>query len=82
MEGVGFSVSWTTRPPRADEAEGRDYHFVEADLFLRRARDAAFLEHAAVHGFHYGTPLDEVDCVRVRTPTVWPHSRSPETPGR
>ncbi len=49
------SVSYTTRPPRAGEAEGRHYHFVTPEAF--RAMEAAgeFAEWAEVHGHLYGT---------------------------
>lgn len=51
-----FSVSCTTRPPRAGEQDGRDYHFISADEFERRATAGEFLEHARVHAHRYGTP--------------------------
>lgn len=52
-----FSVSYTTRQPRSGEVDGRDYHFVTVEAFLR-LRDAGFFaEWAEVHGNFYGTPL-------------------------
>jgi guanylate kinase len=51
-----FSVSYTTRPPRAGERDGVDYHFVDADSFERMAAAGDFAEHARVHGNRYGTP--------------------------
>ena len=51
-----FSVSLTTRPPRAGEREGDEYSFVDMERFLR-ARDAGeLIEWAKVHGNFYGTP--------------------------
>lgn len=50
-----YSVSCTTRPPRAGEIEGEDYHFVSESEFVRRAAAGEFLEHACVHGKYYGT---------------------------
>jgi guanylate kinase len=50
-----FSVSCTTRPPRADEQDGREYHFISAEEFQRRADAGEFLEHAQVHAHRYGT---------------------------
>ena len=50
-----FSVSTTTRPPRGDERQGRDYDFVDGEEFDRRVRDGYFLEWAEVHGSRYGT---------------------------
>lgn len=51
-----FSVSCTTRPPRAGEVDGVDYHFISEDEFDRRVQAGAFLEHARVHAHRYGTP--------------------------
>ena len=46
-----YSVSCTTRPPRAGEIEGEDYHFLVRGGFRARASTAGdFLEHAKVHG--------------------------------
>jgi len=50
-----YSVSCTTRPPRAGEIEGEDYQFVTEKEFLRRVEAREFLEHAQVHGHYYGT---------------------------
>jgi hypothetical protein len=54
---LGWSVSWTTRPRRAGEREGVDYHFVTREEF-ERLRDAnGFLEWFEVYGDLKGTPL-------------------------
>lgn len=50
-----YSVSCTTRPPRAGEIDGEDYVFLSLDEFERRIAAGDFLEHATVHGNHYGT---------------------------
>jgi guanylate kinase len=50
-----FSVSVTTRKPRAGERDGVDYTFVDKETFERMAADGEFAEHAVVHGNHYGT---------------------------
>ena len=50
-----YSVSCTTRAPRAGEIEGDDYHFLSEQDFLARIAAGDFLEHASVHGRHYGT---------------------------
>ncbi len=50
-----FSVSTTTRPPRAGETDGVDYHFVDDDTFDRLVAEDAFLEWAHVHDRRYGT---------------------------
>jgi guanylate kinase len=50
-----FSVSYTTRPPRPNEIDGVDYHFVDDVQFERMVHAGAFAEHATVHGNKYGT---------------------------
>jgi guanylate kinase len=50
-----YSVSCTTRPPRAGEIEGDDYHFLSQPDFARRVEESQFLEYASVHGHYYGT---------------------------
>lgn len=54
---IGFSVSCTTRAPRAGEIDGRDYHFISREEFLSRREAGFFAEWAEVHGNFYGTPL-------------------------
>ncbi len=61
MPGVILSISTTTRPARAGEQDGRDYFFVDRDLFQQRRAQDAFLEHAEVFGNFYGTPRDWVE---------------------
>jgi len=58
--GIAMSVSATTRPKRAGEVEGRDYHFVTNDEFDRMLGTGAFLEWAHVFGYRYGTLRNEV----------------------
>jgi guanylate kinase len=53
-----FSVSHTTRPIRAGEEDGRDYHFVDRDRFERMVEEGAFLEWAAVFQHLYGSRGD------------------------
>jgi guanylate kinase len=50
-----LSVSFTTRPPRAGEVNGREYHFVDRKTFEAMLERGEFLESAEVHGNHYGT---------------------------
>ena len=61
VSGVEFSVSHTTRQPRGAERDGVDYHFVDDADFERLVGASAFLEHAWVHGHHYGTTRAEAD---------------------
>jgi guanylate kinase len=66
-----FSVSYTTRAPRKDEVEGKDYHFVARDRFAQMIEGHEFAEWAVVHGNQYGTAIatvntslaDGVDCL-------------------
>jgi guanylate kinase len=51
-----FSVSCTTRAPRPGEVDGREYHFLTREEFLRRRDEKYFAEWAEVHGNLYGTP--------------------------
>lgn len=60
---VGYSVSCTTRPPRAGEVDGRDYRFLSESDFVRHRDDGEFAEWAMVHGYHYGTLRSEVSRV-------------------
>jgi len=55
-----MSVSYTTRPMRKGEVEGRDYHFVDKETFRNMAEDDQFLEWARVFDERYGTPRDTV----------------------
>ena len=58
-----LSVSATTRPPRPNEVDGRDYHFVDQARFDEMVALNAFLEYATVFGNSYGTPKAEVMAV-------------------
>ncbi len=60
---VGYSVSCTTRPPRGEEKDGQDYHFLSLEDFDERVRRGEFAEWAVVHGNRYGTLKAEVDRV-------------------
>jgi guanylate kinase len=55
-----FSVSHTTRTPRKNEEDGREYHFRSRPEFERLIREGAFLEWAKVHDNLYGTSKDEL----------------------
>ena len=54
-DGLRLSVSYTTRPPRAGEQDGVDYHFVTPEAFEQRRARGEFLEWALVHGNYYAT---------------------------
>lgn len=59
----GFSVSHTTRAPRAGEQDGVDYHFVEKSVIEREVSEGLFVESAEVHGNYYGTSVSAVEKV-------------------
>ena len=52
---VQLSVSHTTRAPRGQERNGREYHFVSTEEFQRMVAEDGFVEWAQVHGNCYGT---------------------------
>jgi guanylate kinase len=62
-EDVGYSISCTTRAPRAGEVDGRDYHFLSVKEFEARRARGDFAESATVHGNLYGTLRSEVERV-------------------
>lgn len=58
---IHFSVSHTTRPPRAGEIDGVNYHFVSTERFAAMREAGEFLESAFVHANWYGTARSEVE---------------------
>jgi len=64
FDDLTFSVSHTTRAPRAGEVDGEDYHFIDRKRFEGLASDGRFAEWAEVHGNLYGTALSELDRCR------------------
>jgi guanylate kinase len=61
VKGLGYSVSWTTRPARAGEREGVHYNFVTPAKFQAAMKRGEFLEWAVVHGNFYGTSRRNVE---------------------
>ncbi len=61
-----LSVSATTRPPRPNEVDGRDYHFLSIEQFRQGLDAGRFLEWAEVHksGHLYGTLWSELQCAK------------------
>lgn len=64
LDGVAFSVSYTTRERRPSEVDGTDYHYVTEAEFRRKIARGDFIEWAEVHGRLYGTERDETERVR------------------
>jgi guanylate kinase len=56
-----LSVSYTTRRPRPGDQDGREYHFVDVEDFMRRRAAGEFLESAEVHGNYYATSRSWID---------------------
>ncbi len=54
------SVSHTTRAPRGQEVQGREYHFVDEATFVAMIESGEFFEHALVHGNRYGTSRNAI----------------------
>jgi guanylate kinase len=61
LEGIEFSVSYTTRPRREDEVDGVDYFFVDEKTFKSLIKKGEFLEWAEVHDHLYGTSKNFVE---------------------
>ncbi len=60
-----FSISATTRPPRGNEKNGREYLFISADEFEGRVNNDEFAEWEEVYkGFRYGTLKSEIERIR------------------
>jgi guanylate kinase len=57
VEGLDFSISYTTRAPRGSEEDGREYHFTSRAEFERMVAAGDFLEWAEVFGNYYGTAV-------------------------
>ena len=66
VDRLDFSVSYTTRPPRGSEEEGRDYYYTSRKVFESMIEKGEFLEYADVFGDYYGTARKFRDDARVR----------------
>jgi guanylate kinase len=63
LPGLTFSVSYTTRPPRQHEKNGRDYYFVTRRRFEKMIAAGDFVEWAEVYGHLYGTSQAQIESV-------------------
>ena len=59
-----FVISTTTRPRRNDEIDGKNYIFVQEDVFKNMIEENAFIEWAFVHQHYYGITKKEIDRIR------------------
>src|SRR5258708_36177961 len=64
VEGLEFSISYTTRAPRGSETDGREYHFTQRDAFEGMVERGEFLEWAEVFGNYYGTAVSALEHAR------------------
>jgi len=60
VENLSYSVSYTTRAPRLNEVNGREYFFVSRETFEKMIAAGEFLEWACVHGNFYGTAKRQI----------------------
>lgn len=59
--GFKFGVSCTTRPPRAGEIDGQDYHFLQEQDFLNLINSGDMIEYQQFIGWYYGLTRDEFE---------------------
>jgi guanylate kinase len=57
VQGLDFSISYTTRAPRGAERDGREYHYISREQFEEMVERGEFLEWATVFGNYYGTAV-------------------------
>ncbi|KAH7125731.1 guanylate kinase [Dendryphion nanum] len=65
----GFSISHTTRAPRAGEQNGREYHFVTPETFASLVESSSFVEHATFSGNSYGTSIAAISAIAEQNKT-------------
>lgn len=58
-------VSATTRPPRDYEENGKDYHFMEVQDFVKKIYDGSMLEATVFNDWGYGTPIDSLNIDKI-----------------
>lgn len=64
-------ISYTTRQPRSNEANGVDYHFIDESKFDELKKQDFFVETATYNGWHYGTA--KKDCTNDKIVVLTPH---------
>jgi guanylate kinase len=66
VRNLEFSISYTTRPPRGSEQDGREYHFISRGEFENMIARNEFLEYAEVFGNYYGTAKSVLEEAKTR----------------
>src|SRR4030066_1749460 len=66
VENIQLCVSYTTRPRKEGEVDGKDYYFVEPEIFDIMKSSREFLESASVYGNRYGTSREAVRSIASR----------------
>lgn len=71
MPQLAFSISASTRTPRENEVDGRDYYFLSPEAFQQKIAEQAFAEYEMVYaGKYYGTLKSELE-------RIWHNSQTP-----
>lgn len=75
QRGFKYAVSYTTRPPRLNEVDGKDYLFISEDQADRMIKADEFYEHVRFNGWLYGTTKEQFyrDDVFIMTPKGLSH---------
>jgi len=60
-KNLELSISYTTRPKRKNEKNGKDYYFINKERFMTLKRNKYFIETAKVFDFYYGSPFKNID---------------------
>ena len=66
LDHLALSVSDTTRPARAGEVDGEQYHFIDVEAFRSGIDEGRYLEYAEVFGNYYGTARERVEALWAR----------------
>mgnify|MGYP001305768461 FL=1 len=61
IKNFEISISHTTRKPRNDEINGKDYHFISQEEFLKKINNNEFYEYAKIYDNYYGTSKKAVN---------------------
>ena len=75
-QGFTYQISYTTRPPRTGEVNGKDYYFVSEEEFMWMIREDEFYEWVPFNGWYYGTSrkqMESENSVFIMTPSGLSH---------